>query len=87
MNKNDFQDLFYQLEQMSTLLNQLNKLSSQTNQILRSLQYFSSANFPQIPNKENEKNPNYVTGDSFYNLFNSPNMIGIVKEIMNKRKK
>lgn len=106
------------LNQMSKILNDVSKRSTQLDQLLRTFELFSSAmdnpnqmkdilqslsklNVP-TSGKTKDKGTNKAgsttstpkvpektktTGDPFYDIFNSPNMMGIVKEVMNKRSK
>ncbi|WP_044642242.1 hypothetical protein [Risungbinella massiliensis] len=107
-----------EISQVSKMLSDVSKRSSQLDQLLRTFQLFSSAmdnpsqmkdilqnlsklNIPStgktkekgtsnaVPTTSTPKTPEKtkVTGDPFYDIFNSPNMIGIVKEVMKKRGK
>ena len=92
-------DLLKQLSQMTELLNSLSKNSGQ---FLESLQSLSSIfdhpdqmkdllktgdNKKTTKKASNKSDSPKITGDSFYDIFNSPNMMSIVKEVISKKGK
>lgn len=90
------QSLSEQLQTFQSLTNQLSKQTSSMDQWLQILGHFSTA--LQDQDKRNkmasalskinqDDNPSSPTGDMMYDLFNSPNMIKIVKETMHKKRK
>lgn len=92
------QSLTKQLETFQSLTNQLSKHSQHTDQWLQFLGHFSTAlHNPDKRKKmvstlaqmdqESKQSSQTQTGDFMYDLFNSPNMLQITKEVVRKKRK
>lgn len=96
---NNPNELFKHLSQISEALNSLSKNSGQFFKSLESLSsFFYQPDMKDLLKKEEvnktvkkttatKKEVPKITGDPFYDIFNSPNMMNIVKEVMKKRNK